>query len=98
MADLEDDYANVRVAAEWALTADPSAGVQLLARTKDLFIMLGHADGLRLARPMLELCQARDRDRVVVQITAGLFAMVLFGPRAAELDLVEARQLSQQAR
>ena len=72
----------------------PFAGVQLLARTKDLFITLGPADGLRLARPMLELCQARDRDRVVVQITAGLFATVLFGPRAAELDLVEARQLS----
>lgn len=94
VADLEDDYANVRMAAEWALVADASAGVQLLARTKDLFIGLGPADGLRLARPMLELCQARDRDRVVVQITAGLFAMELFGSRAAELDLVEARQLS----
>jgi hypothetical protein len=94
VADLEDDYANVRVAAEWAATADPCAGVQLLARTKDLFIMLGQADGLRLARPLLELCQTRDRDRVVVQITAGLFAMLLSGSRAAELDLVEARQLS----
>lgn len=94
VADLEDDYANVRVAAEWALTADPSAGVQLLARTKDLFIAFGHADGLRLARPMLEVCQTRDRARAVVQITAGLFAMLLFGSRAAELDLVEARQLS----
>ena len=94
LADLEDDYANVRMAAEWALTADPVAGVQLLARTKDLFIGSGPADGLRLARPMLEVCQARDRDRVVVQITAGLLAMVLFGSRAAELDLVEARQLS----
>jgi len=93
VADLEDDYANVRMAAEWALTADPSAGVQLLARTRDLFIGLGPGDGLRLARPMLELCQARDRDRVVLQITAGLLAMVLFGSRAAELDLVEARQL-----
>ena len=94
VADLDDDYANVRMAAEWALTADPYVGVQLLARTKDLFIRLGPADGLRLARPMLELCQARDRDRAVVQITAGLLAMVLFGPRAAELDLVEARQLA----
>ncbi len=94
VAGLEDDYANVRLAAEWALTADPYAGVRLLARTKDLFIMVGQADGLRLARSMLELCQARDRDRVVVQITAGLLAMVLFGARAAELDLVEARQLS----
>ena len=94
VAGLEDDYANVRVAAEWAATADPSAGVELLARTKDLFIMLGHADGLRLARLLLELCQTRDRARVVVQITAGLFAMLLSGPRAAELDLVEARQLS----
>ncbi len=94
VGDLEDDYANVRVAAEWAATADPSAGVQLLARTKDLFMVFGHADGLRLARAVLELCQARDRDRVVVQITAGLFAMLLSGPRAAELDLVEARQLS----
>jgi cellobiose-specific phosphotransferase system component IIA len=68
--------------------------VQLLARTKDLFIMFGHGDGLRLARTLLEVCQTRDRARVVVQITAGLFAMVLFGSRAAELDLVEARQLS----
>jgi hypothetical protein len=94
VADLEDDYANVRVAAAWAATADPSAGVQLLARTKDLFIMLGQADGLRLARPLLELCQTRDRARVVVQITAGLFGILLSGSRAAELDLVEARQLS----
>ncbi len=94
VADLEDDYANVRVAAEWALTADPSAGVQLLARTKDLFITVSHADGLRLARPLLELSQTRDRARVVVQITAGLFATLLSGSRAAELDLIEARQLS----
>ena len=94
VTDLADDYANVRVAAEWALTADPSGGIQLLARTRDLFIMMGPADGLRLARPMLELCQARDRHRVMVQITAGLLAMVLFGSRAAELDLIEARQLS----
>lgn len=94
VADLEDDYANVRVAAEWALTADPLAGMELLARTKDLFMRLGHADGLRLARPMLELCQSRDRARVVVQITAGLFATLLSGSRAAELDLIEARQLS----
>jgi predicted ATPase len=92
--DLDADYANIRVAAEWAATADPSAGVRLLARTRDLFVTLGQADGLRLARPLLEVCQARDRDRVVVQITAGLFAMSLLGSRAAELDLVEARQLS----
>jgi predicted ATPase len=94
VADLEDDYPNVRVAAAWAATADPCAGVQLMARTKDLFIRLGHADGLQLARPLLELCPTRDRARVVVQITAGLFAMLLSGSRAAELDLVEARQLS----
>ncbi len=94
VAALADDYANVRVAAEWAATADPSAGVELLARTRDLFLMSGQADGLRLARLLLELGQARDRARVVVQITAGLLAVFLSGSRAAELDLVEARQLS----
>ncbi len=94
VVDLEDDYANVRVAAEWAATADPSAGVQLFARTRDLFLTQGPVDGLRLARPLLEVCQKRDRARVVVQITAAQFAMGLSGSRAAELDLVEARQLS----
>ncbi len=94
VADLEDDYANVRAAADWAATADPCAGVELLARTKDLFIMLGPADGLRLARTLLEVCQTRDRARVVVQITAGLLATLLAGSRAAELDLIEARTLS----
>ncbi len=94
MADLEYDYANLRVAAAWAATADPGTGVQLLARTKDLFLRSGPADGLRLARPLLELSQARDRARVVVQITVGLSAMCLLGSRAAELDLVEARELS----
>jgi len=94
VADLGEDYPNIRVAAEWAATADPSAGMRLLARTKDLFLVSGQADGLRLARPLLEVCQARDRDRVVVQITAGLLAMSLVGSRAAELHLVEARQLS----
>ncbi|HUR95271.1 MAG TPA: LuxR C-terminal-related transcriptional regulator, partial [Gemmatimonadales bacterium] len=94
VADLEDDYANVRAALEWATTADPAGAALLLAQTKDLFIMLGHADGRRLAELVLDAYPVRDRVRAVVQIAAGLWAMLLFEPGAGQRALAEAHRLS----
>ena len=58
---LDDDYENVRAALEWAAASDPCAGARLLGGTRDLFFRFGQADGLRLARLLLERCPARDR-------------------------------------
>jgi predicted ATPase/DNA-binding CsgD family transcriptional regulator len=69
---LEEDYGNVRAALEWAATNDPCGGLRLLAGAGDLFSMLGHADGWRLAVDLVARCPERDRYRVMVQITAGV--------------------------
>ena len=61
--ELDDDYENVRAALEWAAATDPCAAMRLLAGTRDLFFRFGQADGLRLARLLLERCPARDRHR-----------------------------------
>jgi non-specific serine/threonine protein kinase len=83
---LEADYGNVRAALEWSADADPHRGVRLLARTRDLFFMFGHGDGARLGALLLERCPTHDRDRVLVQIAAGHFAMLQKG--AAGLDIL----------
>ena len=88
---LGDDYENVRAGLDWALASDPCAALVFLARTKDLFLMLGQADGLRLAQLALDRCASVDRDRVVVQLTAGVLS-TLFG------DADRAREAVQRAR
>jgi predicted ATPase/DNA-binding CsgD family transcriptional regulator len=92
--ELEADYGNVRAALEWAAVGDPCAGLQLLARMMDLFLVLGQADGRRLAEVVLERCSARDFDRVNVQISAGALAWWTGDPQAARRMLAEARQLA----
>jgi ATP/maltotriose-dependent transcriptional regulator MalT len=60
---------------------------------RDVFLMLGEADGRLLSRLLLERCAARDRERVEVQITAGMLAL-LVDAQAARGALAEASELS----
>jgi non-specific serine/threonine protein kinase len=92
--ELEADYGNVRAALEWAAVTDPCAALGLLSRVLDLFVVLGQADGRRLAEVVLERCPARDRDRVNVQIGAGALNWWTGDPQTARRLFAEARQLS----
>src|SRR5262249_2519542 len=58
--ELHDDYENVRAAVQWAAASDPCAARSSLAALYDLFLMLGQADGRRLAQLLLERCEIRD--------------------------------------
>ena len=91
---LGDDYENVRAGLDWALASDPRAALVFLSRTKDLFLMLGQADGLRLARLALERCASLDRDRAVVQLTAGVLSLLFGDADGARESLERARELS----
>jgi non-specific serine/threonine protein kinase len=92
--ELEADYGNVRAAVEWSAVADPCAGMRLLSGTLDLFMMLGVADGRRLAELLLERCSVRDGHRADVQISAGALAWWSGDWDAARRALAEARRLS----
>ena len=94
LAELADDYENVRAALEWAVLSDPCTGMEFYAGAWDLFFVFGQADGRRLGELLLEACPARDRTRVLVQISVGALRMMQVdaeGVRAVEED---ARQLS----
>jgi non-specific serine/threonine protein kinase len=91
---LADDYENFRAALEWAAAADPCAARPLLTAVKDLLLLLGVADGHRLAHLLLERCPAQDRERVEVQIVFGSLAMLAADVEAARRALAEAEQLS----
>jgi predicted ATPase/DNA-binding CsgD family transcriptional regulator len=71
------DYGNVRAALEWAAASEPCAGLRMLAEMKDLFFILGQADGSRLAEMILERCPERNRHRAWVMIAASHFAFLL---------------------
>lgn len=94
VSELADDYENFRAALEWAAAADPCRARALLTGLKDLFILLGVADGHRLAQLLLERCPARDRERVQVQIVFGSLAMLAADAEAARRALAEAQVLS----
>jgi predicted ATPase len=80
------DYGNVCAALEWAAASDPCAAMRLLAETKDLFFLLGQADGSRLAEVVLQRCPERNRHRAWVMIAAGHLAFQLGkGPDPAGL-------------
>ena len=89
-----DDYENVRAALEWAAESDPCAGLALFVATRDLFQMLGPADGRRIGQLLLDRCTARDRRRIEGLITAGILAMVTANAQASRASHSEARQLS----
>jgi DNA-binding CsgD family transcriptional regulator len=71
------DYGNVRAALEWAAATEPCAAMRMLAVTKDLFFLLGQADGSRLAELVLQRCPEWNRRRAEVLIAAGHFAFLL---------------------
>jgi predicted ATPase/DNA-binding CsgD family transcriptional regulator len=89
-----EDYENIRAALERAAESDPCAGLRLLAATRELFFMLGAADGRRIAQLLLERCPGLDRCRVEVLITAGILAMLVADAQASRALHSEARQLS----
>jgi non-specific serine/threonine protein kinase len=89
VAELPDDYENVRAAVEWAVASEPCAGMAFYAAVWDLFFLFGQADGLRLGERLLEACPTRDRTRALVQISVGGLRMMqadLDGVRAVEED------------
>jgi predicted ATPase/DNA-binding CsgD family transcriptional regulator len=94
--ELEADYGNVRAAVEWSAVADPCAGMRLLSGTLDLFMMLGQADGRRLAELLLERCSLRDSNRADVQISAGALEWFTGDSDGARRTLAEARRLSEE--
>lgn len=91
---LADDYENIRAAIEWSLETDACAALDLLERTKDLFTMLGQADGLRLARLALVRCPTESRTRAVVELTAGVLSMLFGDADSARGSLQDAARLS----
>jgi DNA-binding CsgD family transcriptional regulator len=91
---MADDYENVRTAIEWPVESDACAALDLLERTKDLFTMLGQADGLRLARLALARCPTQSRTRAVVEITTGVLAMLFGDAGSARKALDNAARLS----
>ena len=92
--ELDDDYENVRAALEWAVVADPCAGVRALVGTRDLFQRFGQRDGWRLARDLLERCPQRDRFRVEAQIAAGQLVTTMGDVDEARRVLAEASSLN----
>jgi predicted ATPase/DNA-binding CsgD family transcriptional regulator len=94
--ELDDDFENVRAALEWAAVSDPCSGLPLLSGTRDLFFRFGQADGLRLARLLLERCPVQDRHRAEAQISAGQLTITQGDFGAARSILAEARELSAQ--
>jgi non-specific serine/threonine protein kinase len=76
LAERRDEYENIRAALGWAAESDPCAGVALFAAARELFQMLGVAEGRRIAQLLLARCAVRDRDTIEVLITAGMLAMV----------------------
>ena len=94
VSELGDDYENFRAALEWGAQVDPCGARALLTGLKDLFFLLGVADGHRLAPVLLERCPARDRERVQVQIVYGLLALLAADVERARRALEEALRLS----
>jgi predicted ATPase len=71
------DYGNVRAALEWAAASEPPVAMRLLAETRDLFFILGQADGSRLAEVVLKQCPERNRHRAWLMILASHLAFLL---------------------
>ena len=92
--DLGHDYENVRAALEWGAATDPCAVRTSFVAARDLFMLFAQSDGRRLADQQLERCPTRDRERVEIQITAGLLAMMTVDVEAATSALGEARELA----
>jgi non-specific serine/threonine protein kinase len=68
--------------------------MRLFAASRELFQMLGTADGRRLAEVLLARCPARDRCRIEVLVTAGILAMVMADTDASHAFHSDAQRLS----
>jgi predicted ATPase/DNA-binding CsgD family transcriptional regulator len=88
------DYGNVCAAVEWATASEPCTAMRLFAETKDLFFMLGQADGRRLARLVLQRCPEWNGHRVAVEIAAGHFAFLVGDLAAANEHMTRAAEMS----
>ncbi|MET0163979.1 MAG: LuxR C-terminal-related transcriptional regulator, partial [Vicinamibacterales bacterium] len=88
------DYGNVRAALEWAAASEPCGAMRLLAETKDLFFVLGQADGSRLAETILQRCPERNRHRAWVLIAASHLAFQLGNMADAPGLMTQAVELS----
>jgi DNA-binding CsgD family transcriptional regulator len=64
------------------------------ARAWDLFFVYGQADGLRLGELLLEACPARDRIRVLVQISVEGLRTMQVDPEGVRAMQEEAHELS----
>ncbi|MGZ4217841.1 MAG: ATP-binding protein [Solirubrobacteraceae bacterium] len=93
---LDDDYENVRAALEYAVGADPCAGVRMLGGTRDLFYKFGQDEGFRLAERLLERCPSPDQYRVIALIAAGQMANATADLAVARVALAQAGELSEQ--
>jgi predicted ATPase/DNA-binding CsgD family transcriptional regulator len=91
--ELDDDYENIRAALEWAASADPCSALRVFGGTRDLFFRFGQADGLRLARLLLDRCPARDGHRLLALIAAGQLATSMGDPGAGRELLAGASEL-----
>ncbi len=94
--ELVDDYENVRAALEFAAVSDACSALRLFAGTRDLFFRFGQADGIRLARLLLERCPDRDRYRIAALIAAGQLATATGDPEAARRITADAYELSRE--
>ena len=88
------DYGNVRAALEWAAASEPCVAMRLLAETRDLFFILGQADGSRLAEMILQRCPERNRHRAWLMIAAGHLAFQLGNMADAAGLMTQAAELS----
>lgn len=94
VAELGDDYENVRAALDWAVASDPCAGMTFYVGVWDLFFVFAQAEGLRLGESLLEACPDRDRIRVLVQISVGGLRMMQADHEGVRTMQEEARRLS----
>lgn len=94
LAERAADYGNVRAAVEWALATEPCVAMRMLVATRDLFFILGQADGRMLAELALQRCPLRNRDRVECTIAAGQYAYLLGDLSAGTRLTTEAAKMS----
>jgi non-specific serine/threonine protein kinase len=90
LEEMADDYENVRAALEWAASSDPCAGMGLYAGAWELFFAFAQADGVRLGERLLGACPARDRARVLAQISVA-------GLRMMQVDMEGVRTVGEEA-
>ncbi|WP_328991246.1 LuxR C-terminal-related transcriptional regulator [Kribbella sp. NBC_01245] len=94
LAERADDYGNVRAAIEWALATESCVAMRMLVTTRDLFFILGQADGRRLTEEALRRCPERNSDRAECTLAAGQYAYLLVDMPAAFALTTEAVELS----